>query len=168
MRGTSDSNLNVLWRKTVLAVHGNKCFFCEADVNHYEIECHHWAAKRKIYLLRWDWRNGIPVCKWANDRGTQLSMSCHQFAETLQGRNMISDHMKIFHKYLYERNVSAKQWLVEHGMTKKDFKELMYKDLSVTWGICESYRKDGKKITSKKIDLFILNSMVGSLGALNA
>ena len=70
-RGLSDSNLQDKWRKVVLLKFGNCCFFCGKPKGQVEIECHH-LVKRKTLLLRHDWRNGIPVCKFG----------CHSYAET--------------------------------------------------------------------------------------
>jgi len=151
IRGISDSNLNLLWRKTVLAAHRNKCFFCGADANGVEVECHHYAAKRKNFLLRWDWRNGIPVCKWWHDGNEQLGCSCHQYAETWGGKEKIAEYAKQFHDHLINRNVTAKQWLVERGMTKKDFKIMMYQDLTLTWGLAQTAEKCGNHEFFKRL-----------------
>lgn len=141
-RGVSDSNLNLLWRKTVLAVHENKCFFCGSDANIVDIECHHYAAKRKNFLLRWDWRNGIPVCKWVHKDNEKFKMSCHQYAETWEGRQKIADYAEQYSERIVKRSMTAKQWFVEHGITKQDYKAEMYTDLTVTWALTKTKEKE--------------------------
>ena len=126
MRGLTDSNLNKLWRSAVLVKFGSRCFFCGRHINQTDLEVHHYI-KRKNILTRYDWRNGFPVCKYP----TEWKMSCHQFAETPNGRNRIVHHLLIynFETYLQDRVMPFKQYLVEHGMTRNDFLKTMYDEL---------------------------------------
>ncbi|KKK54378.1 hypothetical protein LCGC14_3085330, partial [marine sediment metagenome] len=57
-KSVSDGHLMDWWRKCVRIIFGHTCAFCN---EHYGLECHH-IAKRGIWKLRWDWRNGILVC----------------------------------------------------------------------------------------------------------
>jgi hypothetical protein len=127
-KGLSDSNLNQMWRKAVLKKFGNKCFFCSASADSQVVECHH-VVKRKTFLLRYDWRNGIPACKWLHSGNKHFKMSCHAFAETPQGKHLINAHIAPFREYLTDRSGQSKQWLLEHGMTKTDFLKLIYEEL---------------------------------------
>jgi hypothetical protein len=130
MKGLSDSNLNNLWRKAVLKKFGNKCFFCSASADSQIVECHHSAAKRKMFLLKHDWRHGIPACKFIHPGNKHFKMSCHQFAETATGKHLINAYLAPYREYLTDRSRPAKQWLVEHGMTKNEFKQIMYDELT--------------------------------------
>ncbi len=125
MKEYSDNYLNQLWRKAVLILYDNKCFFCGKSINEVELECHH-IVKRKTLLLRWDYRNGIPVCKWHRPG---LQMSCHQYADTPAGRNEIYNRVPIVGEYFNSRLIPFKQWLVDKGITKAEFKNLMYNEL---------------------------------------
>jgi hypothetical protein len=127
-KGLGDSNLNSLWRKAVLAVFGSKCFFCGTDASVQEVECHH-IVKRKTFLLKYNYRNGIPACKWVHEGNKHFKMSCHQFAETPEGKHLINEHIAPYREYLTDRSGQAKQWLVEHGMTKNEYKQEMYLEL---------------------------------------
>ena len=127
MKGLSDSNLNALWRKAVLKRFGNKCFFCSAPASSV-VECHH-IVKRKTFLLRYDWRNGITACKWMHSGNKHLKMSCHAFAEVPAGKHLINAYIAPYREYLTDRSGQSKQWLTEHGMSKLDFKKLMYEEL---------------------------------------
>lgn len=128
MRGISESNLNLLFRKAVLKLFGNRCFFCKKHLFFAEIEVHH-TVKRRNFLLRYNWRNGIPVCKWIHSENEHMRMSCHHYAETPAGKAKIAEYQAPFLDYLTDRSGQAKQWLVEHGMTKNEYKASMLKEL---------------------------------------
>lgn len=55
--GLSDSSLMALWRRAVLKHYGYRCVICGGDGT---LEAHH-CIKRRYKLLRYDWRNGVPV-----------------------------------------------------------------------------------------------------------
>jgi len=140
-RGLSEGNLNRLWRKVVLEIFGGKCFFCGAHHTEQEIECHH-TVKRKNFLLRYNWRNGIPSCKWVHGKNGHLKMSCHQFAETPEGKHIIDVYQARFRDYLTARSGVAKQWFVEHGITKRDYLIEMYNDLSQKWAMIQIEKRN--------------------------
>jgi len=120
MKGLSDSNLLSMRRKVVRANFNDCCFFCGQHKSVSPLEDHH-IVKRKTLLLKYDWRNGIPVCKYV----------CHSFAETPTGKAKIADYLRAadLEKYLQERSGVAKQWFVSHGISRKDFLSQMYDDL---------------------------------------
>ena len=122
MRGLSDSNLLKLRRQVVLANFNDCCFFCGQHKFNVPLEDHH-LVKRKTLLLKYDWRNGIPVCKYV----------CHNYAETPTGKAKIADYLRNADllNYLQERSGQAKQWFVEHGITRNDFLQQMYEDLKL-------------------------------------
>ena len=81
-RGYSDKYLMKLWRDKVLHECLHSCVICGMSDQVSELECHHFVH-RNHYLLRYDWRNGFPVCKYRNheyDNGK--GMSCHRYADT--------------------------------------------------------------------------------------
>lgn len=55
--GLSDSTIEALWRRVVLKRGGYRCVVCGRGGT---LECHH-VIKRRYKLLRWDYRNGVPV-----------------------------------------------------------------------------------------------------------
>lgn len=116
----SDSYMQKLWRQAVLSLFDNRCFFCGKGIHQVEIECHH-IVKRKNWLLRNDYRNGLPVCKYG----------CHQNAETPWGRHKIDEYLqeKDYLKYLQERSGNAKDFLFKLGMTKQEYQAKMIKEL---------------------------------------
>jgi len=119
-RGLSDSNLLRLRREVVLKLFGNCCFFCGLPKGQVEIEDHH-IVKRKMFLLRFDWRNGLPVCKYG----------CHQNAETPWGKHRIDEYLvnNNFLTYLQDRSGNCKDFLVKSGMSKTEYKRFIYDDL---------------------------------------
>jgi hypothetical protein len=122
MRGLSDSNLLKLRRQVVLANFNDCCFFCGQHKTQVPLEDHH-LVKRKTLLLRYDWRNGIPVCKYV----------CHSYAETPTGKHLIDQYLTEtgYLSYLQDRSGTCKDWFVSHGITKKDFLSQMYEDLKL-------------------------------------
>lgn len=120
MKGISESHLQSLWRKAVLHNFNGCCFFCGHHVFNVEIECHH-LVKRKMLLLKHDWRNGLPVCKYG----------CHSYAETPTGKAKIAAYLQDndLLDYLQARSGSSKDWFVKRGITKNDFLKSMYDDL---------------------------------------
>lgn len=120
IRGISESNLLKLRRQVVLANFNDCCFFCGQHKNSVPLEDHH-LVKRRTLLLKYDWRNGIPVCKYV----------CHSYAETPTGKAKIADYLRAADllNYLQERSGQAKQWFTDHGLTKNDFLSQMLDDL---------------------------------------
>lgn len=126
--GISEGNLNRLWRKAVLKLFKGRCFFCQSHYTLQEIECHH-TVKRRNFLLRYNWRNGIPTCKWCHGDNWKLRMSCHQYAETPQGKHLIDVYQEPFRDYLTDRSGVSKQWFAEHGITKREYLIEMHQEL---------------------------------------
>ena len=116
MRGLSDSLLLKLHREAVRKIFNNCCFHCGSSVN--ALEVHH-IVKRKILLLRYDWRNGVLVCKYG----------CHAYAETMQGRHLLDKLIEPYRDYLQERSGSCKQWFVDKGITRNEYLQDVKKEL---------------------------------------
>ena len=121
-RGLSDANLLRLRREVVYSLFGNCCFFCGKPKGQVELQDHHFGAKRKMFLLRYDWRNGLPVCEYG----------CHSYAETPTGKHLINEYIlkNGFMEYLQERSGNCKDFLLARKMTKDDYRLLMYNDLT--------------------------------------
>lgn len=130
MRGLSDSTLLGMLRKAVLKLFGGKCFFCGAHYLSVPVAIHH-IVKRKMLLLRYSYQNTIPVCDSLHEKNKHLKMTCHQYAETPDGRKQISDYLvkKGYLGYLQERDSQSKQWFVRNGITKNDYLSTMKKEL---------------------------------------
>jgi len=120
MRGLSDANLLKLCREAVHVNFHDCCFFCGQHKSQVPLEHHH-LVKRRSLLLRYDWRNGILVCKYV----------CHAYAETPAGKAKIAEYLKNrdLLDYLQERSGVAKDWFIKHGITKRDYLMQMYEDL---------------------------------------
>jgi hypothetical protein len=116
----SDSYMQKHWRQAVLKEFNNCCFFCKKPSYQVEIECHH-IVKRKMWILKNDYRNGIPVCKYG----------CHQNAETPFGKHQISEYLisKNYLNYLQERSGNAKDYLFKIGMSKPEYQAKMLMEL---------------------------------------
>lgn len=119
--GLSDSNLLTLHRKAVRKIFGYRCFFCNRNEGVREV---HHIVKRKNLLLRYDWRNGILLCKY----------QCHPFAETPEGKHEIDLYITPHRDHLQERSGSSKDWFVKYGITKQEYCESMKKELESILG----------------------------------
>ena len=115
VRGLSDSLLLKLHREAVRKRFENRCFYCKGS---NELEVHH-IVKRKTLLLRYDWRNGVLLCKYG----------CHQWAETPAGKHAIDKLIEPYRDYLQERSGSCKQWFVDKGITRNAYLQDVKKEL---------------------------------------
>ena len=113
--GLSDRHLLKMRRSVAFKIFKGKCLFCKRTG---PLEDHHYV-KRKILLLRYSWRNSILVCKYG----------CHEYAETPEGKHKIDQWIAPHRQYLQERSIPAKQWFVEHGISRKDYLTEMYYEL---------------------------------------
>jgi hypothetical protein len=114
--GLSDSHLLKLHREAVRKRFQNQCFFCGSSTN--ALEAHH-IVKRKNLLLRYDWRNGVLVCKYG----------CHQFAETPEGKHLINKLIEPYRDYLQERSGQSKDWFAKNNLTRTEFLQEVKKEL---------------------------------------
>ena len=115
VRGLSDSLLLKLHREAVRKLFNNACFFCGKTG---QLEAHH-LIKKKNLLLRYDWRNGVLVCKYG----------CHAYAETMQGRHLLDKLIEPYRDYLQERSGSCKQLFVDKGITRNEYLQDVKKEL---------------------------------------
>jgi len=74
IKGHSASTMVAWWRKAVLANCDNTCAVCRNKWPSDQLEAHH-LVSRHNRILRYDWRNGVAVC-----RGP-----CHTLADTRSG-----------------------------------------------------------------------------------
>ena len=110
--GLSDSTLSALWRKVVLRVHRNTCVVCHGGGI---LQAHH-IIHRRYKMLRWDWRNGVPV--HAN--------GCHETANQMG----IYAAYPTWRDYLMERSRWLyKQYVTERGMSESDWRHNVRADL---------------------------------------
>jgi hypothetical protein len=115
--GLSDSTLSALWRKVVLHVGNNTCVICCEGGT---LQAHH-VIHRRYKMLRWDWRNGVPV--HAGD--------CHETANT-QG---IYAAYSVWRDYLMKRSRWLyKQYVTERGMSETDWRHDVKADLLAELG----------------------------------
>lgn len=131
MKEYSDGYLMKLWRQAVLKLHNNRCFFCGASIENVELEVHHHIHRRN-WLLRFDYRNGFPCCKYPHKIGGMSPvMSCHQWADSIKGKStiMLALNKLDLINYFQERQQELKQYLQDHNMSRAEFKALMYNEL---------------------------------------
>lgn len=106
----SDSTLHKLWRKAVLAWWGYRdpiSGLCDPTGGIFQ--CHH-IVYRRHFLLRWDYRNGIP-----------LTDESHRYAHTGAGRARVRE--MVFTDYLDEmERWDKKSWLLKEGITEGEFR----------------------------------------------
>ena len=121
-KGLSDTTLSNLCRKVVFGVYGNRCIICgESGL----LEWHHIIHRGGHKILRWDWRNGVPVCKPITRR------NCHQEADTIKGRELVS--MKIgLENYEYIKKMERvihKDYLRENGLSENKWRQQVKDEL---------------------------------------
>jgi hypothetical protein len=107
-KGCSDTTLMSLWRKAVL-VHWN---YTDPISGHYDpsgesLQCHHIVGRRH-WLLRYDWKNGIP-----------LTVESHAFAHTGEGRDLVRSLVDTAYLNIRERQ-RKHDYLMVHAMTEAD------------------------------------------------
>ena len=100
--GLSDANLAVLFRKAVLKHYGYRCIICGQGG---ELEVHHCVHRGQAKLLRWDWRNGVPV-----HHG-----DCHAAANRM-GRLAADVEFQDYIEFLARKTI--KQYLADEGITE--------------------------------------------------
>ena len=109
--GLSDSTLSALWRKVVLHVGRNTCVICGGGGT---LQAHH-VIHRRYKILRWDFRNGVPV-----------HAGCHETAN-MQG---VYAAYPVWQDYLMERSRWLyKQYVTERGMSEADWRHDVKADL---------------------------------------
>jgi len=115
--------LETWFRKTVLGMWGNKCVFT-FNSNIAELEVHH-IIPRNRRILKYDWRNGIPLSVSTNPRYLIKGMTAHQYAGTLQGENKIRLLIGgIIWDYLcHQELINYKDFLVQRGLTDNEFRK---------------------------------------------
>lgn len=115
----TDRHLQKLWRKAVLRHWYNRCILC-GNTNVDEIECHH-VVKRRVAILRHDYRNGVPVCK----------KECHRFIDSRAGEDKLRELLPNYQlKYLAEmEQVKIKDHLMEQGISRAEFLKQMAEEL---------------------------------------
>lgn len=112
-KSVSDSRLMSLWRQAVLK-HWNYTdpLSGHCDPSGESLQCHH-LVKRRHLLLRWDYRNGVP-----------LTVESHMRAHTMGGASELLKHVGIqTQEYLEEmERHTAKAWFAEKGITDAEFR----------------------------------------------
>ncbi len=104
-KGTSDLALMELWRRAVLKHHHYRCVICGGDG---KLECHHIVHRGQAKILRFDWKNGIPVhhgdCHSAANLDGWLAIPDWQ-RDYLRGRRALT-----FKAFLFAERLSESEW----------------------------------------------------------
>jgi hypothetical protein len=126
MSKVSDGYLLKLFRQAVLKKHDRRCVFCGND-NIAELDAHHIVHKRHR-VLRWDWRNGVPVCRQKCKNGVDKN---HDYADTLAGRDEIQEIIGAG-RWVYlktQEQYTLPAYCAKHGMSRDEFMLMMKDDL---------------------------------------
>jgi len=113
----SDGYLNHWFRKAVLASFHYRCGICGLSWKAGALEAHH-IIKRRRKFTRWDFRNGIPLCK-----------ECHALAHTKKGELFISRRHPYYADLVNMECINFKDYLVAIGMTENEFRQRTLKEL---------------------------------------
>jgi hypothetical protein len=119
----TDRHLMKLWRKAVLLKNNNQCIFC-GNSNIDELECHHFI-RRRVSVLRWDWKNGFPLCNSLTEK------KCHIIADTMMGRQKLINIMgeDRFEYLALSEKITKKDYCLAHGLSQKEFEKMFYDEL---------------------------------------
>jgi hypothetical protein len=107
-KGYADRTMMTLWRRAVLQHWGYR----DPISGHYDpsgesLQCHH-IASRRHWLLRYDWRNGIP-----------LTVESHGFAHTGEGHDAIRALVDVDYLNTRER-LRKKDYMMAHGVSEAE------------------------------------------------
>jgi hypothetical protein len=109
-KAVSDSRLMQLWRQAVLMHwHYTDPLSWYRDPTGESLQCHHYI-RRKHFLLRWDYRNGVP-----------LTAQSHEYAHTKGGDAELKELLDTDYLHAMER-WTKKQYLLEHGLSENEFR----------------------------------------------
>jgi len=129
-KGVSDGYLQRLWRDVCLPRDHNRCIVCDCKGEDNELQVHHIVHRRRR-VLRHDPQNGVTVhgskpYTWTyDDEGHTRTLTCHEFADTLAGRELIKSKLGgPRFDYLKEREMwLVKDFLVALGMTRAELEK---------------------------------------------
>jgi len=119
----TDRYLCDLFRQAVLLKNNNRCIFC-GNSNINELEVHHFIHRR-IRVLRWDWRNGFPLCN------SLTANKCHIKADTMLGRQKLINIMgeERFEYLANSEKITKKDYCLAHCLSNKEFEMIFYNEL---------------------------------------
>ena len=111
-KSVSDRYLMHLWRQAVLAHWGYRDPIAGVrDPTGYSLECHH-IVKRRGYILRWDYKNGIP-----------LTAETHRFIHNHPAKANRLLYEYVDYEYLAEwEGVRKNDYLLRNSMTDNEFR----------------------------------------------
>ena len=103
----SDTYCLKMRRQAVILYYGGHCFFC----NETQGLTDHHIILRDNLVLRWDWRNGIPVC-----------FHHHEYIQKAGQKPVFESGHFEFEQYLKERQKhSIHNICVQSGITQEEF-----------------------------------------------
>ena len=112
-KGVSDTLLQTLWRKAVLAEWGGLCALSESGDCQGSIECHH-IKRRNIPHLKYAPANGVPLCQFhhalAKLRKFRVMIEAKVSYENMEWLDGMEQ--KLFPVYLSERGLTRSEYLV--------------------------------------------------------
>jgi hypothetical protein len=112
-KGLSTRNLEKLWCNVIKKKYNNQCIICHRSE---KLECHHIVHRRSI-LLKYDHRNGVPVCSPLTGR------NCHNYADSLIGKEIIENMMPYedFSFIKHSQHIVFKQYMSDNKVSRNEF-----------------------------------------------
>ena len=116
IRGLSDATLCSLARRVALRRYGYRCIVCGQEG---DLEGHH-VIHRGVRVLRYDPDNIVPVCKYQVAPDVRHGESCHQWADTLEGREYVRSFLgeDVWAKLCEKEHVLLRDELAADGLTR--------------------------------------------------
>jgi len=112
--GLTTGYLDYLWSKAVKAI-WKRCGLCGGQYS----DSHHIVHRNKCWALRWDVENGIALCR-----------TCHNLADTIDGRNRIM--ALVDGEYLADAEIKYRfkaDYLREIGKSDPEFRKSRAEEL---------------------------------------
>jgi hypothetical protein len=113
----ADSTLDAAWRKAVLESYNWRCGICGLSWLQGSLECHH-IIKRRHKLTRWDYRNGVPLCR-----------ECHALAHTKAGEAIIARRHPWYDELVTLESINFKDYIATVGWTENEWRQQMLEKL---------------------------------------
>ena len=112
-----DSTLDKAWRAAVLQAYNFRCGMCGLSWKQGALECHH-IIKRRRKLTRWNWKNGVPLCK-----------ECHQKAHTKAGEMFLMRRHPHWEELVNLEQINFKDWLLAMRLSENEWRAGVLREL---------------------------------------
>lgn len=113
----NDDIMDEYWRIAVIDAGEYKCAVCGNGNGDKNMTAHYLTPKEN-HVLRWDWKNGVPVCK----------KYCKEVSDNPEGSAYLLDHSHL-NSYLLsclESYPTYEDFLATHGGDDRKYREYMF------------------------------------------